>query len=79
MKNKWQSVLRVPDENISEYTISLENTWIRFVKDEDGRGPGVSAFCVEAKDNNSLLEKAKSLGLVHKQEIFIGGIKFLLS
>ena len=79
MKKKWQSVLRVPDENISEYTISLENTWIRFVKDEDGRGPGVSAFCVEAKDNNSLLEKAKSLGLVHKQEIFIGGIKFLLS
>ena len=79
MKNKWQSVLRVPDENISEYTISFDNTWIRFVKDEDGRGPGVSAFCVDVHDSNSIFKKATGLGLVHKQDILIGGVKFLLA
>ena len=79
MKNKWQSVLKVPEENISEYTISLDNTWIRFVNDEDGRGSGVSAFCIDVHDNKSLFEKAADLGLVHNQNILIGGVKFLLS
>ena len=49
------------------------------MKDEDGRGPGVSAFCIEANDNESLLKKADEIGLLHKEEIFIGGVKFLLS
>ncbi len=79
MKNKWQSVLRVPDEKISDTEINLDTTWIRFIKDEDGRGPGVSAFCIEANDNSSLLKKADDLGLVNEEEIFIGGVKFLLS
>ncbi len=79
MKNKWQSLLRVPDEKISDTEINLDTTWIRFIKDEDGRGPGVSAFCIEANDNSSLLKKADDLGLVNEEEIFIGGVKFLLS
>jgi hypothetical protein len=79
MKNKWQSVLRVPTEKISDNEINLDSTWIRFIEDEDGRGPGVSAFCIEANDNESLLKKANDLGLVHQEEIFIGGVKFLLS
>ena len=79
MKIKWQSVLRVPENKIRDNEINLDNTWIRFVKDEDGRGPGVSAFCIEANDNESLLKKADEIGLLHKEEIFIGGVKFLLS
>ena len=79
MKNKWQSVLRVTENKIRDNEINLDNTWIRFVKDEDGRGPGVSAFCIEANDNESLLKKADEIGLLHKEEIFIGGVKFLLS
>ena len=79
MKNRWQSVLRVPDEKVSDYEINLDSTWIRFVEDKDGRGPGVSAFCIEANDNESLLKKAADLGLVHQNNIFIGGVKFLLS
>ena len=79
MKNKWQSVLRMPSENVSDRQIDLDNTWIRFVEDEDGRGPGVSAFCLEANDNQSLMKKAAGLGLMHQEDIFIGGVKFLLS
>tara|TARA_Y100000996_G_scaffold327474_1_gene263524 strand:+ start:950 stop:1687 length:738 start_codon:yes stop_codon:yes gene_type:complete len=79
MKIKWQSVLRVHENKIRDNEIKLDNTWIRFVEDEDGRGPGVSAFCIEANDNESLLKKADEIGLLHKEEIFIGGVKFLLS
>ena len=79
MKNKWQSVLRMPSESVSDRQINLDNTWIRFVEDEDGRGPGVSAFCLEANDNKSLMKKAADLGLMHQEDIFIGGVKFLLS
>tara|TARA_B100000401_G_scaffold340678_1_gene238979 strand:+ start:115 stop:852 length:738 start_codon:yes stop_codon:yes gene_type:complete len=78
MKNKWQSVLRMPSENISNRQIDLDNTWIRFVEDKDGRGPGVSAFCLEANDNESLMKKAADLGFMHQGDIFIGGVKFLL-
>tara|TARA_Y100001970_G_scaffold290662_1_gene425229 strand:+ start:979 stop:1716 length:738 start_codon:yes stop_codon:yes gene_type:complete len=79
MKNKWQSVLQIPDEKISENQINLENTWIRFIKEEDGRGPGVSSFCLEASDNDALLKKASDLGLIINENIVIGGVKFLLS
>ena len=78
MMNKWQSVLKVPSQKISNHEITLDKTWIRFVEDQDGRGPGVSAFCIEAEDNKSLMQKASDLGLVHQENIFIGGVKFLL-
>ena len=74
MKNKWQSVLRMPSENVSNRQIDLDNTWIRFVEDKDGRGPGVSAFCLEANDNESLMKKAADLGLMNQEDIFIGGV-----
>ena len=79
MKNTWQAVLKAPSENVSNFQISLDNTWIRFVKDEDGRGPGVSAFCLEASDKDALLKKASDLDLMIKENIVIGGVKFLLS
>ena len=79
MKNKWQSVLRMPSERVSDNQIDLDNTWIRFIKDLDGRGPGVSSFCIEANDKEALLKKASDLGLVQEGNIFIGGVKFLLS
>tara|TARA_Y100001970_G_C14247885_1_gene869629 strand:+ start:896 stop:1633 length:738 start_codon:yes stop_codon:yes gene_type:complete len=79
MKDKWQSVLRLPTEKVSDHKINLDSTWIRFVKDEDGRGPGVSAFCIEVNDNESLFKRAADLGLVQQENIVIGGVKFLLS
>ena len=79
MKNTWQAVLKAPSENVSDCQINLDSTWIRFVKDQDGRGPGVSSFCLEAHDNETLLKKASDLNLIHEGNIVIGGVKFLLS
>ena len=79
MKNTWQSVLNLKGERVTGNQINLDNTWIRFLEDEDGRGAGVSAFCLEADDNNKLFEKASDLGLIYKDNIMIGGVKFLLS
>ena len=79
MKNTWQSVLNLKSERVTGNQINLDNTWIRFLEDEDGRGAGVSAFCLEADDNDKLFEKASDLGLVYEDNIMIGGVKFLLS
>jgi len=78
MKNTWQSVLNLKSERVTGNQINLDNTWIRFLEDEDGRGAGVSAFCLEADDNDKLFEKASELGLVYDDNIMIGGVKFLL-
>ncbi len=79
MKNTWKSVLNLKSERVTGNQINLDNTWIRFLEDEDGRGSGVSAFCLEANDNDKLFEKASDLGLVYEDNIMIGGVKFLLS
>ena len=79
MKNTWQSVLNLNSERVTGNQINLDNTWIRFLEDEDGRGSGVSSFCLEANDNDKLFEKASDLGLVYEDNIMIGGVKFLLS
>ena len=79
MKNTWQSVLNLKSERVTGNQINLDNTWIRFLEDEDGRGAGVSAFCLEADDNDRLFERASDLGLVYEDNIMIGGVKFLLS
>ncbi len=79
MKNKWQSVLKMPAERVSDNQIDLDNTWIRFIEDLDGRGPGVSSFCIEVNDKEALLKKAFDLDLVQGRNIYIGGVKFLLS
>jgi len=79
MKDKWQSVLKMPSERVSDNQINLDNTWIRFIEDLDGRGAGVSSFCIEANDKEALLKKASDLGLVQEGDIFVGGVKFLLS
>ena len=56
----------------------LDSTWIRFVEDKDGRGPGISAFYIEVHDKSYLKEKAKEQGLFHKKNIVIGGVRFVL-
>jgi len=78
MKNKWQSVLNIPEGKIGINEIHFDSTWIRFVEDKDGRGPGISAFYIEANDKYYLKEKAKEKGLFHENNIVIGGVRFVL-
>ena len=78
LKNKWQSVLNVPEGKIGVNEIHFDNTWIRFVDDKDGRGSGISAFYIEVNDKYYLKEKAKEQGFFHKKNIVIGGVRFVL-
>ena len=78
LKNMWQLVLNVPEGKIGINEIHFDNTWIRFVDDKDGRGPGISAFYIEVNDKYYLKEKAKEQGLFNKKNIVIGGVRFVL-
>jgi len=79
MKTTWQSVLGISNEKVTRNEIHLDNTWIRFVEDKDGRGSGISAFCFEVDNKDYLENKARDLNLIHEGNIYIGGVRFLLS
>ena len=78
MYHKWQKVLGVKDSQPKENLINLDNTWIKFVKDEDGRGAGVSAFSLKVDDSIHIKNKAEKLGYVIDGDLIIGGVKFYL-
>ena len=56
-----------------------EHVELEFIKNEDTRGEGVTAFKIKVKDIKSIKRKAKELKLLVDGEIVIGGVKFLLS
>ena len=78
MFNKWRKVLGSKDINVDEKLINLDNTWIKFVKDEDGRGAGVSAFSLKVDDPEKIKKRAVEIGCVSDGEVVIGGVKFYL-
>ena len=80
MKDRWQSVLtsnnsKIEDKNL----INLDQTSIEFIKNEDTRGEGVTAFKIKVNDIKSIKRKATELKLLVDGEIVIGGVKFFLS
>jgi len=78
MYHKWQKVLGVKDTLPKENLINLDNTWIKFVEDQDGRGAGVSAFSLKVDDSMHIKNKAEDLGYVVDGDLIIGGVKFYL-
>ena len=80
MKDRWQSILTSNNSNIEDKNlINLDQTSIEFIKNEDTRGEGVTAFKIKVKDIKSIKRKAIELKLLVDGEIVIGGVKFLLS
>ena len=63
----------------NQFQIPLEDSRIVFVEDSDGRGEGIEAFEISVKDKDSLLKTAEEKGLFKDEEIYIGGVKFLLN
>ena len=77
---KWETALGIKGSQEPEgLTINLGTTRVVFIKDQDGRGDGPSAFEVKVKDPASVMAKAEELGLLDQGEISIGGVKFLLN
>ena len=50
-----------------------------YKRQSDGRGDGIEAFEISVKDKDSLLKTAEEKGLFKDEEIYIGGVKFLLN
>ena len=78
MFNSWNKVLGTNKIDLESKSIFLDNTWIKFVEDQDGRGAGVSAFSLKVNDPQKLIKKANELGYINEGEVVIGGVKFYL-
>ena len=78
MFQDWLEVLGNPKSSKEKLKIFLDDTWLEFILDSDGRGPGISAFSLKAKDHDIINKRALELGLISDGLICLGGIKFYL-
>ena len=74
----WSQILGNPRMNKEDWVIYLDNTWIKFIPDLDGRGPGVSSFILRSNGIERIQKKAEALELLHDDAILLGGMKFYL-
>ena len=81
LARRWSSITDIPlSENAGENPeIQLENAVLRFVKETYGRGEGLGAIDIEAKDRERIVEKAKKRGLkASDSQVVICGLRFNL-
>ena len=62
MAAHWAAVAGV--DTGPDLTVPLANATLRFVPDQDGRGPGLSAVDIRATDKPRLMDAAKARGLI---------------
>ncbi|MAT49208.1 MAG: hypothetical protein CMA27_05195 [Euryarchaeota archaeon] len=80
MLQKWEAALGIKGtKEIEGHIINLGSSRVVFVKDEDGRGDGPSAFEIKVKNPQDVRDRAEHLGLIDNGEVSIGGVKFLLN
>lgn len=79
---RWSEVLEQPFREMDggAFEIALDNSAVRFVPAQDGRGPGVSGVHVRVADRESALRVARERGLAELGEhcVAIGGARFTL-
>ena len=78
MFKDWLEVLGSTKSDPEKRIIFLDNTWLKFISDTDGRGAGISAFSLKSKNHHVIYERAKDLGLMNGDFIQLGGMKFHL-
>ena len=78
MFQDWLKVLGNPKSSKEKLRIFLDETWLEFILDSDGRGPGISAFSLKAKDHDFINKRAEELGFISEGIICLGGLKFYL-
>ena len=78
MFKDWLEVLGSTKSDPEKRIIFLDNTWLKFISDTDGRGAGISAFSLKSKNHQVIYERAKDLGLMNGDFIQLGGMKFHL-
>ncbi len=84
MARRWGSLLRRPVENSGESSgggqqVTLDNAYLHFVSDRDGRGEGLSGVDILVNDLEAIKERALERGLpVDQSQVSIGGVRFHL-
>tara|TARA_B100001559_G_scaffold305425_1_gene295711 strand:- start:1433 stop:2167 length:735 start_codon:yes stop_codon:yes gene_type:complete len=78
MFDTWSEVLGNPKQNKDDKILYLDNTWLKFISDLDGRGSGVSAFSLKCNEVERIKQKAEDLKIIHNDTIYLGGMKFYL-
>jgi hypothetical protein len=78
MQETWLRILGNVKSD-QDNRILLDNTWIKFTETTDERGPGISAFTLKTEEPERIMNKAHSLGLIDKDVISVGGVRFNLS
>lgn len=78
---RWGELVQQPvvEKSPNRYEIELGGDILRFVRDTDGRGPGVSGIDVKVKDKARVLKTARERGLETGDDwVIIGGTRFRL-
>ncbi|KAF0801907.1 hypothetical protein A6D6_04210 [Alcanivorax xiamenensis] len=84
MARRWGSLLRRPVENSGESSgggqqVVLDNAYLHFVADRDGRGEGLSGVDILVNDLEAIKARALERGLpVDQSQVSIGGVRFHL-
>lgn len=79
MFENWKNIFphqKVDEEN---HTIFFDTTFIRFIEDDNDRGPGISSFTLRTESSQHILDRAHDMGFIKDGTIVIGGVKFYLS
>jgi Glyoxalase-like domain len=76
LAKRWAEILDLPLKN---GTIAVENATLRFVKETDGRGEGLSGLELAATDRKRALDAAEKQGRrINDDTVMVAGVRFRL-
>ncbi len=76
LAKRWAEILDLPLKN---GTIAVENATLRFVKETDGRGEGLSGLELAATDRKHALDAAEKQGRrINDDTVMVAGVRFRL-
>jgi len=62
LAKRWAEILNLPLKNLPDPSIAVDNATIRFVKETDGRGEGLSGLDLAATNKKHALDAAEKQG-----------------
>ena len=81
LARKWGEILQRPaTQEQADWQVQVDNATLRFVDATDGRGEGLAAVTVRARDADAIRATAKARGLSHDaSSVTVCGVRFELA